>query len=69
MGTARVGVHGANGAVVGVETWSKRRGKPAVLARMVHETFWRRLGPALEKATGKGSVTPALVARRGRRHR
>jgi hypothetical protein len=67
--SVRLGVHDASGAIVGAETWGLRRGKPAALARAVSRNFWERLGPAIEKATGKHAPAPTLVARRGRRRR
>jgi hypothetical protein len=65
--SVRLGVHDSSGAIVGAETWGLRGGKPAALARAVSRTFWQRLGPALEKATGKRAPATPLVARRGRR--
>jgi hypothetical protein len=67
--SVRLGVHDASGAIVGAETWGLRHGKPAALARAVSHTFWQRLGPALERATGQRVSAPTLVARRGRRRR
>jgi hypothetical protein len=69
--TARIGVHDASGAIVGAETWGIKRGKPAALARLVAKSFWERLGPAVEKATGQKApkTPPTLVARRPRRRR
>jgi hypothetical protein len=67
--TVRLGVHDASGAIVGAETWGLRRGKPAALARVVAKTFWKRLGPAVEKATGHRAPITPLVARSRRRRR
>jgi hypothetical protein len=68
-GTARIAIRDRDGSVVANESWSVRHGGERALARDVARTFWRRLGPALEEASGHRRRA-ALVVRRGRhRHR
>jgi hypothetical protein len=69
LGTAKIAIRDAtDGRVVAVETWSVRKAGAPALARAVAKDFWRKLGPALEEATGhEVKKKPVLVARRSKK--
>jgi hypothetical protein len=67
-GTARIAVRDPrDGSIIANESWSVRKKGEGALAQSVGKTFWKRLGPALAKATGqRDRATPAA---RKARHR
>ena len=69
VATARIAIRDPkDGSIVANETWSVKRGGSKALVKLLVQTFWLKMGPALEDLTGQEINVPRRAKRGHGRH-